>query len=436
MAVVQMMAGIAFADDIALVGEAKLSGTIRSINEAGVVELASDLSPDPVFLKAGSVEKVEFSPPPQTPETPGAVVELTNGDLLPAVINELDDANLTVTTPDAGRLVLPRTVLKSVQLGIHKRKVIYGGPKGSEEWAGDSEGARTWRFENNALVANGPAYVTKHFDVPERFSIQFTLKWEGNPNFQVCFADPLKPRGELTDRYYLQFNGAGMELKRESSNGPRYTSVILSNRTPDQFSDNQLMVEIRVDRKASRLNLLLNGEPEGAGLDPIPGAPEGNGVTLVSNSSNGNEQQISGIEIAELDDARTRHRSEQRGDPKTDSLISRDDDRWGGHLTQVRKTGDGLVFSFKSDFQEEPLELLESDVSTIFFAHPQEEKPEEPHPYVLRLQGNGLLHVTSCAFTENSVTATHPLLGALAIRRAGVSSMVHTASKPKDAPEP
>ncbi|MEO7100668.1 MAG: hypothetical protein ABI162_15005 [Luteolibacter sp.] len=429
-------AGMAVADDISLTGDAKLSGAIRSISDAGVVELASSLSPDPIFLKAGAVEKVEFSPPQQSPETPGALVELLNGDLLPATINELDEKNLTVTTLDAGRLVLPRTALKSVQLGIHKRKITYAGPKSLEEWTSDLEGARNWRFENNALVANGPAYATKFFDAPQQFVFRFTLKWQGNPNFQIYFADPLKPRGEAADRYYLQFNGAGMELKRESSKGNRYTSIILSNRTPDQFFDSKLDVEIRVDRKASRLHLLLNGEPEGAGIDPVANVPESNGITLVSNSSNGIEQEIRAIQILELDDARIRHRSEQRGDPKTDSLISRDEDRWGGHLTQIRKTADGLVFSFKSDFQEAPLELLESDVSTIFFANPQDEtKTETPHPYVLRLQENGLLHVSSCSFTESTVTATHPLLGVMSIRRAGISAMVHLTPKSKEVPE-
>ncbi|HEX7261346.1 MAG TPA: hypothetical protein VF258_05985, partial [Luteolibacter sp.] len=49
------------ADELSLTGDARLTGTVRSINEAGVVELASALSPDPVLLKAGAVTKVEFS---------------------------------------------------------------------------------------------------------------------------------------------------------------------------------------------------------------------------------------------------------------------------------------------------------------------------------------------------------------------------------------
>jgi len=426
----------AHADEISLTGDASLSGTIRSINEAGVVELATAISPDPVRLRAGAVEKVVFSPPQESPDTPGAVAELVNGDLLPVSIEGLDDKSLTVTTMDAGRLVIPRTALKSVQLGVHKRKLVYSGPKNIDEWAGDAEGSRNWRFENNALVANGPAYAARDIDTPSQFVFRFSLKWQGNPNFQIYFADPLRPKGEVSDRYYLQFAGAGMELKREATKGNRYTTVILSNRTPEQFPDNALEVEIRVDRKTARLHLFLNGEPEGAGIDPVKGAPEGGGVTLVSNAPNGTEQEVRGMEILELDDSRGRHRSEERGDPKTDSLISRDDDRWGGRLSDIHKTGDGLVFSFKSDFQDAPLELLASDVSTVFFANPEEpKKPEDPHPFVLRLQANGSLRVSSCSFTENSVSATHSLLGSLVIRRSGISELDRPDLKSKEAPE-
>ena len=426
----------AFADGIALKGDNSLSGTIRSINQAGVVELSSVLSPEPVFLKAGSVEKVEFSPPAESLQSPGAVVELVNGDLLPASLEALDDGFLTVDAPVVGRLNLPRAVVKSVQFGIHKRKLIYAGPRNLEEWLSDGDGVRNWRFENNALVADGPAHATRTFDTPTRFVLRFHLKWQGNPNFQIYFADPLNPRGEASDRYYLQFGGAGLELKREAAKGNRYTTVILSNRTPELCPDQQLEVEIRVDRKASRLHLFLNGEPEGAGIDPLPLAPTGKGISLVSNSSNGNEMEVRNIEILELDDAKVRHRAEDRGNPKTDSLISRDDDRWGGRLTSIRKSADGLVFSFKSDFQEEPLELLETDVSTIFFAAADgPEVKKDGNPFVLRLQENGSLRVSSCSFTETTVTAVHPLLGPLTLRRSGVTAMERPTTATPGEPE-
>lgn len=422
----------ATADDISLIGDARLSGTIRSINDAGVVELSSILSPDPITLRADAVRKVQFSNPPEQERAPGALVELNNGDKLPVTVEKLDAAALTVMTTFAGRLVIPRVDLNALQLGIQKRKVVYSGPQSAEEWAGDSGGAGNWKFEDQTLVASGPAYVSKKMNIPERFSLKLMVKWQGNPNFQIYFADPLKPRGEVSDRYYFQFAGAGMELKRESATGNRFTTVILSNRTPDQFPGNKFELEIQVDRKSSRLRLIVNGEEEGIGIDPVSGLPSGKGITLVSNIANGSRLEVNHIELQELDDSRARHRSESRGDIKTDSLISRDDDRWGGHLQFIKPSKDGLVFSFKSDFQEAPLELLGNDVSTVFFEKKDDRVKEKmSSPFALKLQDHGSLHVSSCAFTGDIVNAIHPLLGPLKITRSGVVALDHLDQKIK-----
>ena len=424
--------GLAHADKITLSAEARLTGTVRSINEDGIVELSTELSPDPLLLTPGAVEKVEFSTPQSSPKPPATLIELANGDLLPATVENLDGDNLNIITEDAGRLTIPRAAIRSMQLGVHQRKSIYSGPKNADEWSKGIEDSKQWKFSNGALIADGRATATRSFNIPEQFILKFTLKWKANPNVQIYFADPLLPKAEAVDRYYMQFNGAGLEIKRESSTGKRFQTVILLARTPDQFPNKQVGVEIRVDRKASRIHLLLDGEPEGAGVDSIATAPAGNGVSLVNGGSSGSPQEIRDIEILELDNVRARHRSEDRGDVKTDSLISRDEDRWSGRLISISKGAEGAVYSFKSDFQDQPLELTEADVSTIFFA--QAEKPTIPqndHSFALRLNGEGSLQVSSCAFSTESVTAQHPLLGLLKIDRAGVIAMEWLDSKPE-----
>jgi hypothetical protein len=420
----------AHADKITLAADARLTGTVRSINEDGIVELSSELSPDPLLLKPGAVEKVEFSTPESSPKPPGTLIELANGDLLPATVENLDGDNLNIITENAGRLTIPRAAIQSIQLGVYKRKSIYSGPKNDNEWSKGIEESKQWKFSNGALIADGQAFATRTFNTPEQFILKFALKWKANPNIQIYFADPLLPKAEAVDRYYMQFNGAGLEIKRESSTGKRFQTVILLARTPDQFPNKKVAVEIRVDRKASRIHLLLDGEPEGAGVDPVAAAPTGNGASLINGGSSGSPQEIRDIEILELDNVRTRHRSEDRGDAKTDSLISRDEDRWSGRLISISKGAEGMVYSFKSDFQDRPLELTEADVSTIFFAQTDKvATPQNDHSFALRLNNEGSLQVSSCAFSPESVTAQHPLLGLLKISRAGIVAMEWLDSK-------
>ncbi len=437
--------GLLHGDELILNGGAQLTGTVRSITEAGVLELASELSPDPIWLKSAALEKVLFSSSDAPPKPPPALIELINGDRLPASLESFDDRVLVVSSPEAGRLEIPRNALKSLQLGIRQRNLIYAGPRDLEEWSGEGD-VKNWIFEGGQLVANGPATASKNFALPAQFILRFTLHWQPKqiPNFQVYFADPLKAKGELCDRYYLQFGGAGLEIKREAAKGQRWSTIVVLNRSPNLYPGQQLQVELRVDRKGSRLQLLLNGEPEGQFIDHIPSIPDGSGITLVCNSQSSSPQRIGDIEILELDDAPDRHHAEERGDTKTDSLISSEDDRWSGHLMEILPGAAAeQVFRFKSAFQEGGvLEIPAGDVSTVFFATKDAGKPAAqpaaaPNPLVLRLRGQGSLRVASCVFTGDTVVADHPLLGRLNLRRDGIGAIERIAvAQPPAAPQP
>jgi len=422
-------------------GSSQLTGTVRSIDEADRLEFLSPLSPQPLLLKGETIEKVEFSMSNDAPALPTALIELTNGDLLPAAIESLDDRMLTVTSPSAGRLAIHRNNLSSLQLGIHQRNLVYAGPNGLDEWIEGQPDSKNWKFINNSLTARGSATASmKIAALPRQFILRFTLKWKDKqaPNFQVYFADPLKAKGAPSDRYYLQFGSAGLEIKREASKGKRYNTIAQLNRTPNQFPDRQIEVEIRNDRNGSRLQLFLNGEPEGEFIDPISPVPDGSGITLVSNAPTGSIQEILHIEVLEYNDSRMRHHAEERGDPKTDSLISIEDDRWSGKLTKINKTPEGSMFHFfNSNVQTDPFEIPETDVSTVFFASENFVKAGGEAPrLILNLRGEGSLRVNSCRFTDDTAFADHPLLGRLELRRRNIISIVRSQpTKPKPAPK-
>lgn len=432
---------IVMADDLTLAGgEARLTGNVVSINESGVVELVTELSAKPLLLKDGTVEKIEFSPIAEKTVPPGALIELHNGDMLPSTIERFDNQRLSVVSPDAGRLEIPREAVKSIQTGIRPRNLVFQGPNNLDEWTVTDEERKNLSFENGMLDANGPASFSMKLPLPRQFIMRFNLIWQERqtPNFQVFFADPLLPKGEPADRYYMQFGGAGFEIKRESSRGKRFNTIVILNRTHEQFPENRMRVELRVNRETARIELLIDGDSEGEFADPIAGMPDGSGISFTSNTSNGVQQQFHGIEVLEFDDSRSRHRSEDRGDPARDGLISREDDRWSGDLTEIRPSPEGLVFIFKTEHQDSPMEIPEKDVSTVFLAGDKQStgKHAAHHPFVIRLPGDGSLRVSSCLIGGEKITATHPLLGPLVIRRDGISSIERLPQPPDPAPEP
>ncbi len=426
------------ADELRLSGGAdRLTGRVLSIDRDGVVELASELSAEPIRLRRDAVEMVRFNEHADGDPDADARVELRNGDLLPVVVKDLDEKSLTVESRESGRLTIPRDAVRYLQMGVRANEVVYSGPKSLDEWVMEGPERERWDFRRGSLLAEGETRASKDLSLPVKFVLRFTLEWEEKqvPGFELFFADPLSEPGDPTDRYRLRFGGAGLDVIREASVGKRYNKLLVLNRTPNRYPDHTLRVEIQVDRRAGKLWLFLNGELEGEFVDPIPSVPGGSGVTLVCNTPNDGTQEIHDFQVLRLaDDAHRRHRAEERGDLGQDHLFSRDDDRWGGRLLGMAEREDGRVFRFMSDFQDSPMEVPESEVATLFFAESGEggdgpaDDGEDAGPaggggWVLRLQGGGVLQVERCEFGETEVFAEHPLLGELRFGRDGVAML-------------
>jgi hypothetical protein len=432
-AVFLISAGLLSADHIMLSGDGRLSGTVRSINAEGVIELDSPLAPEPVLLRGDAVRKVTFGEGGPG-KVPSSRLELNNGDILPVEIESLDDNQIQVISPVVGKLSIPRTSLKSLMLGIHPNRVVYSGPTSETDLKPEGPQPENWSHEEGVLTVKGAGRVVRKFEPLKQFIVRFTMEWHNNPAIQFYFADPLAPPSQtVADRYYFQFNGSGMELKREAVNGgKRFISFAALNRRPDQFPNSRLKIEIRVDRPNSLLYLFINDEPEGRFKDPVETPPQGGGIAIVSTAGNDSEVSFSGIEMLEWDPQGDRYRTEDRGDPKTDSLIERRGDRFGGKLISIGEGAAGKTFRFKSDFQDEPIELPEAEVSTVFFKEPTVREAVREHPFALRLQGDGIIRVSACSFPGDRIEAVHPLLGPLVFSREGVTALERLEMKGGD----
>lgn len=423
------------AEIVSLTGDTRLTGTMRSVGEAGTSELLSILSTQPIALQPEAIEKIDFNDHPVTTNPHETLIELVNGDFLTANIEKLDAQNLIANSSEIGRFTIPRTALKSILHSGQKKKPIYTGPNDAKEWIYGTDESKQWNFTNNALKANGLAYAAREFKLPNQFTLKFILKWRASPNLQVSFADPLAAKIEAVDRYYLQINTAGIEIKRESSKGKRFQTLILSTLAPDQFPDNQVSVEIKVDRTNSQLDLILNGELVDSCVDPSADSPQGNGISIVNSAETGLSQEIQNIEILEID-----HKDSQNDksfeNSENDRLIRRNNDRLEGFIVGISRVNGGNFYQFKTDSQSDPLVLSEEDISAVLFKQSAEARRSSvDHLFALRLTGDGLLGVSSCKFSDEYVTVIHPLIGLLKIKRTRIISLERMSSKSNDKKE-
>ncbi len=418
-----MAASSAVAADVSLKGDAKLSGEITAIASDGTITLLSPNAEKALILSADQVERVAFGNAEKSSRLPEQRIELSNGDILPVRVTSMEADLINVESPVLGSLTIPRDTVSSLQLGIVQKKVIYSGPKGMEGWSRDESGAQAWEYENESFLATGQGTLTRDVGLPAKFILKFSFGWQNHPNFQFCFAHPPTARGARQDKYIAEFSGSGFGVFREATNRMR-TPIILLSRSPDQIAKRSMDVEIRVDRMRGLIELRVDGELMGRYTDPIEPIPEGTCISIVSNASSESGQNVRDIMILDWDDRGDRHRSEERGDGKLDSLIGRYGERFGGNLESIRAKGASTVYVFKSDFQKEPLELPEEEVSTLFFSgQGKPSKSATTGGLILGLRGQGSMRVSSCVLAGDSVKVEHPLLGSLEFGREGISSL-------------
>jgi hypothetical protein len=411
------------AADVSLKGEAKLSGEITGMTVDGTITLISPISEKALVLSADQVERVAFGNAGKSAEIPDQRIELSNGDTLPVRVTSMDAGFINAESPVLGNLAIPRDAVSSLQLGIVPKRVVYSGPKGMEGWTRDERRSQAWNYENGRFLATGQGTITRDVGLPGKFILKFTFGWQDHPNFQFCFAQPPMVEGAMHDRYVAEISGLGFGVFRESKDRMR-TPVMLLARSPDQIAKRSMEVEIRVDRTRGLLELHIDGELEGRYTDPLEPIPGGACVSIVSNASRDSGQNVRNITILDWDDRGDRHRSEERGNGMADSLIGRYGERFGGKLEGIRANGASTVYVFKSDFQKEPLELPEEEVSTLFLGgQGKPSKSGNAGGLILGLRGQGSMRVSSCVLEGDSLKVEHPLLGPLEFGRGGIASL-------------
>jgi hypothetical protein len=419
------IAASAMAAEVSLQDDGRLTGEVSSMDADGTIELESLLSKKPLCIRADKTIRIDFGSDKRDVHVSGQKLQLRNGDVLPVRVNSMADGLLEAESDDLGSLSIPREMISTIQLGIFPQRLIYSGPEDFKGWKRDKANPDSWKINDSEFVAKGNGTISRDAELPEKFILKFSFIWKNYPFLKVGFAEPQDAESGSVDRYLFQLVGSSLGVMRESNANKGNVPIVSMNRTSGRLQDSRMDVEIRVDRTRGQLQLYIDGEMEGRYIDPLAGIPSGTGISISTRSASGGVQKIGNIKVFEWDDRADRHRTEDRGDGKSDSLIGRNGERLGGRLTGIRSDGDESVYLFKSDFQKGILELPEQEVSTVFVSASDDfQENYASEGFILSLRGGGQLTVSSCVFGSEKVTAKHPLLGDVQIDRAGVTSLV------------
>jgi hypothetical protein len=425
------LAGAGLADDLALEDGGKLSGKVTALTADGHLMVTSPLSRQPIDLRADKVNRIVFGTGAKLTDEHDSLVALTNGDQFPCDLQSIDATQIKVDTGFAGALVIPRTAVRMLQLGVRPRKVIYDGPQNADGW----DVKAGWKAVTGSFVTESNGLITRKFDLPENHSLHFDLSWGNVPNLQVGIDDDDPDPGSRSDRYVLNINGAGLDLKREQKEGNRrYLPMANIPRDLIGSSDQTVSVELRIDRKLAVVSLYLDGKNEGRWADPSGHSPKGSSIFFRGSVAGEDTLTLEGIRLSEWDASADRHRSEERGDTSKDSIILRDGDRGMGEILSYRADAKDGVLRYKMPHLAEPLETSSAEISTLFFAETPHDSAVKPL-LTLTLQGRGSLSLGEASFDGNAIHCNHPLLGPLTIHSEAAVKL-DRVRPPAKTPEP
>jgi len=417
----------AVADEVAFAGGAKLSGDVLSIQEDGTIRMTSPLAREPLVLVGESIERIGFTASETLASEGNTRFDLAGGDfIMGRLISHSRELGTRVIADGIGELVLPVGSVRSLAMATEPVRTIYRGPDPLADWITDGRrGAQHWEFARKRLVAKNNGQIGRMLDLPDRYVLRATMRWQEYPNFQIGFSDPLDASHVRVDRYYLQFGRAGLEIKRESKEGKRYHTIGILNRTPDQFPEQKIEIEIRVDLLESMIHLSINGKQEGRFMDPFGSPPSAGGILLVNNAGPGQQLEVTELTVETWHEASSPLPArKQAAKADVDTLVMCDGDSFGGVLESIESKGDEWVFRMKVGFRDAPIDLSGEDISKLQFAMDDRVVTEMETDFLLQLRDRGRLSVTHSFFESGVIRATHPLLGDLKIPRNAVSSML------------
>ena len=422
----------ASAEVLTLVSDDHFIGELISISPEKGVIMKSPRSPEPIAFKADAFSQLEMEGPSEADPFETERLMLTNGDILPGNLHSLDENTLVYEGLVGGLLNLKRTQINSLRFGIKPESLLYSGPAPLADWTGDA--AETWVMDDqqsDSLLLLESGQIEQEVGLGQQFKIQFNLKWEDEPAIRIYFGCDLE-QNSPRDRYYIDINDDGVQVRRERSTEPRF-NMLVSLLQNEAFDDKEANVEIQVNRLLGTLNLYLDGKLIRQMEDLAP-PTTGDAIIIERKRSDKPACYLSGLKVLEWDAVSQVQLLEEVGNKDSDSLVDVEGKSISGtilHLAQKvsetetlgeKKAADHFVL--QSPFADEPIQVPTRKTRLIYFRGDNAESTASDFPkYELDLANDGLVSAKKIQLSDDEATLEHPLLGDIKLPRSAIKSI-------------
>ncbi len=284
-------------DILRLVNGDRLAGQILSASPQKGVFWQYDSNFPPANFRYFALQEINLAnfqqPKAGNPQPGKSAIRLSNGDELVGRLREVTASEAIFETPYGEALRFPRNRWQWIVFDNEPEEPLFSGPTSLDGWTrGEVAPAIMqsghWEYHNQAFYATKAASIARDLALPDQSRIQFDLHWKGLLNFAFALhTDYLHPVN-LTAKDEEPVFGGFYSLRLSS---PFVEVVMVKQKTPLQYlgqmqtrafsGKRKAHVDIRIDKAAARIVLLVDGELVKQWVDKNGFAGEGSGIRMV-----------------------------------------------------------------------------------------------------------------------------------------------------------
>ncbi len=447
----------------------RLDGTFSGIKEGPVVLWKRSDVDQPVEFKSTQLRQAVLRGGRAVkPFADLSSVALINGDRLPGTVIAMDAATVTLETPYAGAVVLPRNNVGMIAPNPLGGKVIFSGPYSEEGWSivqpkEDEPSAAAanpaapappkvegetadktvpaWSYSSGSYYSrSGNSGLIREVGMPDRSLLRFQLAWKSRLALSLAFHADLAPVPEVKagddqkparqdfggvqnypklfgNAYVMNLYPNYVILYRSGydKDGKPIVERVQSGTTGIRLSETgEATVEIRCNRHSGEISLFLNDEfaMQWTEAPEVAGAPySGKGGSIgFQVQGPGAQVRISDLVVAEWNGMPDAARSLQTEDQDI-VLLANGTDRFSGEISGL--SADKLQFKGRYGNFEFPM----SEVAEVRFARNRLAKNSEPtaDQVAVRFHPFGKISGKPSEGTPDRLTLTSPIAGKMSV---------------------
>jgi len=354
-------------ETVTFLNKDQLHGNLLGIDQDSGVHWQSPEAHDPIVFKTGQVAEIKLDAQrPSNAPISADRIGLTNGDQFPGNIVSLDGNTLVLDTWYAGRLSIPRAMLRSIVPVSGGDSVVFEGPTGLDGWSAGKMGlGRSWSFRDGALIGSNYGTIGRDVKMPDMSSLEFDLVLRGNSQFSVgIYSDRSDNFGNC---YMLTLSAGYLELQRFSRTGG--SSDLGSAQMQNVMRNDKSHIEIRTNKEKKSIWLLMDGKIIKEWSDPAEF--NGGGGNIVFSCQPGTYVRLTDIKVSKWDGKFDESASPDAPNDE-DAVQLANEDRVSGHLEAIQ---DGKA-KLSSAYAELSIPIESIDQIDFATAHADQAKPD------------------------------------------------------------